>query len=103
MVHSIVFQDDPHGMNDPRDVSKESQQQIEPKVQPKTNLQENTQRRDKDCEQNANDVGVARTHAKKFHCERQRKEQLGVNISLAPPVCKTHSLAVGPRAIPNRP
>lgn len=64
MWRSIVFQDDPHGMNDPRDVSKESEQQIEPKVQPQTNLQENTQRRDEDCEQNANDVGVARTHAK---------------------------------------
>ena len=61
---SIVFQDDPHGVNDPGNVTKEGQQQIEPKVQPETDLQEDTQRRDEDCEQNADDIGVARTHAK---------------------------------------
>jgi len=41
----LAFGDDPHGMNDARDVAKQCQENVDPKVLPNSDLEEYTKRR----------------------------------------------------------
>lgn len=48
--------DDPDRVDDARQVAEERQQNVQPEVQSDAHLEENADRRQEDCEKNANDV-----------------------------------------------